>query len=118
MKKPTLNFNAKYNYDLIDFNGDEIFEPSVTKSLLKDELMSCTECKVNIVTDFINDMPLHNQPVERAVKMVSEASSQTNGEQNRNSIIYSKVALKEIFKKNNNKTDYEDFMTIELFKNE
>lgn len=114
-RKPTLNFNARYYYEMIDLESTDILEPPITKLLSYDELKNCIECKVNAVSELVKDIPLHNQPVERAIKMVTESSSVTNGEENRDSIIHSKIALKEILKKNNKKSDYIEFMSKELY---
>lgn len=94
---------------------NDIFEPLITKLRSDSELKDCVECKTNAVSELIESIPLHSQAVERAVKMVSEASSQANGEENRNGIIHSKVALRQILKSNSTKSDFTEFMAIDLF---
>lgn len=65
---------------MVTFEENALFESPITKSLSDSELTDCIECKTNAVSDLIESIPLHSQAVERPVKMVSEASSQTNGE--------------------------------------
>lgn len=114
-KKPELNFNAKYYFELIDFN-DEVMYPPVTKLLSTNDLLECIDFKVNVVSEIIKGIPLHSQSVERLIKIVSEASEQGFGEETRNGIIYSKLTLKELLGKSETKSDYNEFMTKELFR--
>jgi hypothetical protein len=67
----SINYEATHWSELIDLSQNGICEPALTENLSDDELKEAliTEIKLDLP-----DLPAHSQSVERAVKMVSEAS--------------------------------------------
>lgn len=55
---------------------------------------------------FLNDMPLHTQSVERSVKLVTAASKRTAGEQSRNGLIFNTLASRNTMPKFASKKDF------------
>lgn len=109
-QKPKINYNAIIYYEIINFDAENCFEPSVTKIFSNQELLECVNNKNNVIRKLLDDIPLHTQAVERAIKMVSETSTAVNGEEKQNGVVYAKIALKNLLKTENTKKDYVNFM--------
>lgn len=114
-KKPNLNYNASVYYEMVDFDNEEICEPSISKNLSDAELLACVNNSNNVIRQWLDGIPMHTQAVERAIKMVSETTTAVNGEEKRNGMVCSKIALKQVLKAENTKKNYIDFMKTDLF---
>ena len=100
-KVPTINFNAGSYVDMIDWTSTRaIFEPPLTKHLTNDELQKCIDVPLEVPF-----YPCHTQAVERAVKMVTEASASVIGEEERDGLIRQKVKSRSIIPKIESKKD-------------
>ena len=71
-----INFKAVHWTDLIDLSVNGVCEPPLTQDFSDDELQNSllTGEKINLP-----DFPSHSQGVERAVKLVTEASQSVYG---------------------------------------
>jgi len=108
-QKPDINFNAKKYEDIIDLDNIEIFEPPVCKFFTDSEIITCIDKKDNLVSKAIKGIPNHSQAVERAVKLVTTASSKVSGEDARNGVILNKLAFNNAVKEKNTKKDFIEF---------
>ena len=86
-----INHNAEVYYELIDLNNSEISEPATTVKFSNDDLEKM------IAENSKPDLPIfpsHSQSVERAVKLVSDASMCVYGCQRRHEHICGKITSK------------------------
>lgn len=114
-KLPNINYDAKVYYDLVDWQNIIVNEPPLSKTLTESRLSDCVLYKNNEIRKTIEGIPSHTQAVERAIKLVTETSSHVSGECARNGEIYSKIAVKNLLKKTDTKSDYIEFMNKNLF---
>ena len=70
-KIPEINFNANHWYELVDIINTKFTEPPTTQNFSIEQIQYMID---NNVEPEIPDFPSHSQSVERAVKLVSEAS--------------------------------------------
>ena len=79
---PKVNFQAETYVDLIDWKAECLSEPQLTSNKTEEEILSFKE------TPFaVPKYPCHTQAVERAVRLVSEASAAVVGKEARNGFI-------------------------------
>ena len=79
---PKVNFQAETYVDLIDWEAECLSEPPLTWNKTDEEILSFKE------TPFaVPKYPCHTQAVERAVRLVSEASAAVVGKEARNGFI-------------------------------
>ena len=88
-----INFKAVHWTDLIDLSVNEVCEPPLTLDCSEDELQNSllTGEKINLL-----DFPSHSQGVERAVKLVTEASQSVYGFEARHQQILVKVLCQQL----------------------
>jgi hypothetical protein len=109
-QKPTINFNAKKYYDLIDWNKIKTTEPPLTKKLSDNDLQLLVKHGRNSETFKSGTFkyPCHTQSVERCVKLVTEASIKVADELRRDgyirTIFESRATMPEFNKKNDFRT--------------
>ena len=83
--------------------------------MIKYAYMNDIDNKKNIVHETASKIPLHSQPVERMVKLVSADSKLSSGEKRRDGTVHTKIATRKIFKKTNTKKDYIDLIDKNIF---
>ena len=105
---PKVNFQAETYVDLIDWEAECLSEPPLTWNKTDEEILSFKE------TPFaVPKYPCHTQAVERAVRLVSEASAAVVGKEARNCFIRQRIEARKksslrsrqsetFFKKSNN----------------
>ena len=88
-----INFKAVHWTDLIDLSVNGVCESPITLDISDDELQNSllTGEKINLP-----DFPSHSQGVERAVKLVTEASQSMYGFEARHQSILAKVLCQEL----------------------
>ena len=100
-----INYDAERYWELIDIDNPGIGEPACTAKFLKSELeeMMQTQSKPELPV-----YPSHSQSVERAVKLVSEASQCVFGKARRHQHILGKVRSRKLRKSFSSKKYYEE----------
>ena len=91
----------------IKWKSVEVAEPSITMSVTDSKLDSFFLDKT--IFDFEN-YPLHIQAVERAINLVSEASSKVCGQDSRDGYIHTVLASIERISKFDTRKDYSTFV--------
>ena len=92
-KIPEIVVDCGIDYiNMINWKSVEVTEPPITMNVTDSELDSFILDKT--VFDFEN-YPLHTQAVERAIKLVSEASSKVCGQDSRDGYIHTVLASRE-----------------------
>ena len=88
-----INFKAVHGTDLIDLSVNGVGEPPLTLDFSDDELQNSllTGEKINLP-----DFPSHSQGVERAVKLLMEASQSVYGFEVRHQHILAKVLCQQL----------------------
>ena len=99
-RTPTLNMEARNLMELIDWDNEVLHEPVFTCHLSKKEI-----CAFEVAPFKPPYYPNHTQSVERAVKLVTEASKAVSGFQNRDGYIKSPMASRAIVPKFSSKKD-------------
>ena len=80
-KTPAINIEATNLLDMVDWN--ETLEPPLTCNFTMKEIKSFINQPMEVL-----DWPCHGQSIERAVKMVTEASSKYFGLEKREGAIH------------------------------
>ena len=83
---PQLNFKAKQVKELFSWQKETIYEPIFTCSLSKAEVRNIIDSPLNV--DYF---PLHSQSTKRAVKLVTEASSNVCGSERRDDFFIARI---------------------------
>ena len=88
-----INFKAEHWTDLFDLSVNGVCKPPLTLDISDDELQNSllTGEKINFP-----DFPSHSQGVERAVKLVTEASQSMYGFEVRHQHILAKVLCQQL----------------------
>lgn len=76
---PSLNLNASHYHEMVDWQNTPVTEPPATKKIPDEELKRLITNKEK--PSCIPSFPCHTQAVERAIKLVTEASSSVIGEE-------------------------------------
>ena len=84
---PKLNFDCEDYTELIDWQNVVYQEPPITKDLSEEELAQVVENPDSSAISFSRGLPCHTQSVERAVKLVTQASSSVCDTKRRDGII-------------------------------
>lgn len=88
---PDLNFEATEYYEMVDCQTVLWTEPPITVRFTNEELKEIIEDPLSSVISYIKGYPCHTQSVERAVKIVTEASLSVCGYERRDGVIRSKL---------------------------
>ena len=102
---PDLNLDATTYYDMINWQECQLTEPPITVRLSDDEVSKFALGDSQTV-DFIQHFPCHTQAVERAIKLVTEASLSVAGEQQRDGLIKNKLTSRSKMAKFDSKKDF------------
>ena len=97
----TLNFDATSITELIDWNQETITEPPLTFKLSLQDLIEVEEKKLTI-----KPYKVHTQSVERAVKLVTQASISVYGPEARDGFVKATVLSRRIMPKLTSKKDF------------
>ena len=100
-KVPQLNWEATSYTRMIDWQKSVVTEPPVVKSFSDDMLKQVYSQPLNLP-----DYSVHTQSVERAVKLVSEASKEVYGGKARHSLILSRLESREQRPSYDTKSEY------------
>ena len=77
-----ISFDALDYPDMIDWETSQLSEPPLTLILTNDQLIAIKDTSFEVP-----DYPCHTQAVERAVRLVSEASGSVIGQEARDGFI-------------------------------
>ena len=105
---PPLNFKAEDYIDIVDWSNCAVIEPPITAHMLSDdklERLAKGEESQDLVFHIPN-FPCHTQAVERAVKMVTEASARVCGHERRDGHIRVKIESRKEVTNFNTKSDF------------
>ena len=80
---PKINIEAESLQDLLDWNGEDIFEPVLTCHIPSEELLKMKETKMSV-----HKVTVHGQSIERVVQIVTKASGSVFGEDRRDGFIH------------------------------
>lgn len=107
---PTINFKCKSYRDLIDLGKCVDTDPPILRDLTFNldeiEYLACKKIVEHDFAAFIKDLPLHTQPVERCVKLVTEAAKNVCGERSRDGFIVNKLQSRNAMPKFGSKKDF------------
>lgn len=103
---PKFNFSATDYIELLDWQNIDYYEPPVTTDLSEDQLKEIVHEPESSIISYIQKIPCHTQAVERAVKLVSEASLAVCDSNRRDGMIRSKLDSRAIMPKFENKKDF------------
>ena len=98
---PKINFAATSYTELIDWNKANLTEPPLTKMLSDDEIKSFDEIPFEVPK-----YPCHTQAVERAIRLVSEASTSVVGFEARDGFIRQRIRSRKELNTFDSKKDY------------
>lgn len=102
---PPLNFHANDYTELINWQNCSLTEPPLTKHIPSAEIEKMAEMG-GFVESKLWNLPCHTQAVERAVKIVSEASSSVCGTKSRDGFIRTTLASRKLMPNFENKAKY------------
>lgn len=105
---PTFNFDATAYYDLIDWQNVSYSEPPITKRLSEEQLWQIVEEPQSSAILHIKDYPCHTQAVERAIKLVTQASSTVCDKNRRDGVIRSTLESRNLMPKFETKKDFQN----------
>lgn len=100
---PLLNWTADHWCEIITWDFSYFYEPKIISDISDEALVEIRICPYSFPA-----IPLHSTSVERAIKMVSEASSQVYGLEARHKLILSMVEARKMRKPYDTKKDYVD----------
>ena len=96
-----INFAASTYSELIDWEISKLSEPPLILSLTNSDLMAIKEFPFSVP-----DYPCYTQAVERAVCLVSEASSSLIGQEARDGLIRQRIQASKELKSHASRRDY------------
>ena len=97
----TLNFDANHITELIDWDLENVTEPPLTFKLSNQDLIEIMTAKLEI-----KSYKVHTQSVERAVKLVTQASISVYGPEARDGYVKATVLSRRIMPKLSSKKDF------------
>ena len=98
---PKINFKAESYTDLIDWEASFLTEPPLTLGKTDAEVLALKETPLDVPK-----YPCHTQAVERAVRLVSEASAAVIGPDKRDGFIRQRIEARNELPKFESKKDY------------
>ena len=98
---PKINFEASEYPDLIDWEAEKLSEPPLTMSLTNEQLTAIQDSPLRVP-----DYPCHTQAVERAVRLVTEASASVIGKDARDGFIRQRIQSRKELKMHATKKDF------------
>lgn len=101
-KVPKINFKAKGFVEMVDWSNTSITVPPLVSKVKFEDLKNI---KHSIIGRQIVNIPCHSQAVERAVKLVTEASKAVT-QANRHGFILSRIKSRSMMPKVNSKKDF------------
>lgn len=109
---PIINFNAKYYYEMIDWSSTSLTSPPVLKFINNEELINkLSSTEVHYDWNFC-EYPCHTVAVERAVKLVTEASVKVCDIEGRDGNVAATLASRESFQRFDTKKHFPVEKTI------
>jgi hypothetical protein len=96
----SLNFKANHFTELINWEKEVTTEPPLTFKLTIQDLLNIKETKLQI-----KPYKVHTQSVERAVRMVTQASKSVYGEEARDGYVKATLLSRRMMPKLNSKQD-------------
>lgn len=112
---PELNFECIDYMELINLDSAAETNPSLLKDVLVTgenlDLLASKKILDHDFGDFLRDMPLHTQSVERTVQLVTKASKAVFSESNRDGYIANTLASRNSMPKFKSKQDYKQTTT-------
>ena len=107
---PEINFEASSYPEMIDWEVSKLSEPPLTLSLSNDEILAFKSTPMAVP-----NLPCHTQAVERAIRLVTEASSSVVGEEARDGFIRQRIESRKELKGHASKKDF--YARVEAMKN-
>ena len=101
---PKLNFGAENYIDLVDWITVEKYDPPVLKNITDSQLQAYVDS--GSVIQNLPTFPCHTQSVERAIKLVTEASAAVCGQGRRDGFIRARVESRKMYKSFQSKSSY------------
>ena len=98
---PKLNFQAQVYTELFNWDITVITEPPLIRNITDNELKDIYDTPLSLPRYMC-----HNQPVERSVKVVTEASNSVCGEENRDGFIRQRLKSRRLMPCTNSKQDF------------
>ena len=98
---PKVNFSATSYTELIDWESAKLTEPPFTLDFKEADLFAIKEAPLEVP-----NYPCHTQAVERAIKLVSEASAAVVGQEAREGFISQQIKERQELSKFESKKDY------------
>ncbi|GBN25168.1 hypothetical protein AVEN_191640-1 [Araneus ventricosus] len=102
---PKLNFEATNYTEMIDWSSITITSQPILRDISTDVFKSIVRDKKNPEWNFVH-FPCHTQVVERCVKLVTEATAEVYGFQNRDGFIRSTFFSQSIMPEFDHKADF------------
>ena len=99
-KTPSVNKDATTIMNLISWDKKEVYEPVMTCSLSKQELVNILDNPMKV--DYL---PCHGQAIERVVKQVTKASAAVYGEERQDGFIRASAAQRKLVPMRSSKQD-------------
>ena len=96
-----MNFSATSYTELIDWESAKLTEPPFTLDFKEADLFAIKEAPLEVP-----NYPCHTQAVERAIKLVSEASAAVVGQEAREGFISQQIKERQELTKFESKKDY------------
>ena len=98
---PSIKRNPENYFTMIDWENSFVTEPRFTKSLSKEDSLQSIDQQMEVP-----NYPYQNQPVEKNVKLVTEASLSVLGEEARHGMVLSTITSRKNMPVFDSKQDY------------
>ena len=98
---PKINFKAETYMELIDWETSQLSEPPFTLTMTNEQLTSLKDSPLEVPA-----YPCHTQAVERAIRLVTEASSSVIGHEAREGFIRQRILARKGLKGHASKKDF------------
>ena len=105
-KVPTLNSNATYYIDLLNWKDCKVTVPPILLDMSEEQLQGLVTYRSLTPDRELWRFPCHTQGVERCVKLVTEATAAVCGTKNRDGFIGARLRSRELLPTFESKKDY------------